>query len=261
VAFGSTSSELSLATGSGPAPPAAFTSGPFRLDVAGVQVEQIFGSRLEGFARISLLFSWEPRLEPIFLQMPMQDVTGTFAQGQIAAVNPQASPEVRLNIGGATAQLDVQLTRPQREAAKIDQLQGRLVVSVPGKKHKYEFKKFGSGRKQTEKYGDVKVTLEGSRRNGPVYEIRMFVEFTDAQGALESFRGWIVSNQAYLLDASDSRIENVGFQTYAASDNGVGVSYLFQINEDPDSYKLIYESPTSMSRQTINYILKDIPLP
>ncbi len=87
------------------------------------------------------------------------------------------------------------------------------------------------------------------------------VEFGEAQGALESFRGWILSNEAYLLDANEKRLENVGLNTYAIRPNGVGIAYLFQINANPDDYKLIYESPAAISKQTIAYELKDIELP
>jgi hypothetical protein len=91
--------------------------------------------------------------------------------------------------------------------------------------------------------------------------MRVMVEFGDAQGALESFRGWILSNEAYLLDANDKRLENVGLNTYSVRNNGVGIAYLFQINADPNDYKLIYESPAAISKQKITYELKDIELP
>jgi hypothetical protein len=164
-------------------------------------------------------------------------------------------------VGGSSAQIEIQMQRPDRQAPKLKSMEGQFVISVPGELHEYRFEKFGGGGRQTQKYGDVSVRLEGSRRNGPVYEMRLFVEFGDAAGALDSFRGWVMSNRAYLLDAQGGRLENVGFQTYAASSNGVGISYLFQINQDPNSYQLVYESPSSITRQTIQFRLEDIPLP
>lgn len=262
VGFATTENQLVLAPGYGSNPVAAFSTGPFRVDVVSVACQQNFGSQIEGQATINLLLSWEPRLEPLFMQVPMSELKGSLLDDSpVSAANPQAAPEVRLNVGGSSAQIEIQMQRPDRQAPKLKSLEGQFVISVPGELHEYRFEKFGGGGRQTQKYGDVSVRLEGSRRNGPVYEMRLFVEFGDAAGALDSFRGWVMSNRAYLLDSQGGRLENVGFQTYAASSNGVGISYLFQINQDPNSYQLIYESPSSITRQTIQFRLEDIPLP
>ncbi len=47
--------------------------------------------------------------------------------------------------------------------------------------------------------------------------MRILAEFKAAQGALDSFRGWILSNRAYLLDAKQNRLEYVGFESYSVS--------------------------------------------
>lgn len=268
VGFAATENRLALAPGYSENPVRPFTAGPFRVEMVSVACQQNFGSQIEGQATINLLFSWEPRLEPLFMQLPMVAYRGqpnpakeTGATKEIGATNPQASPEVRLNVGGSSAQVEVLMERPDRGSSELESLRGQFIVAIPGERHQYVFEKFGSGARQSQKYGDVSVTLEGSRRNGPVYEIRMFVEFGDAAGALDSFRGWVMSNRAYLSDAAGGRIENVGFQTYSASSNGVGMSYLFQINQDPNLYQLIYESPSAVTRQTVDFELKHIPLP
>ena len=135
------------------------------------------------------------------------------------------------------------------------------MFAVPSEKHKYIFKKFGNGARQSEKFGETTVTLEGARRNGKVFEMRMLVEFGNDQGALDSFRGWVLSNEAYLLDPKERRLENVGLQTYAVNSNGVGIAYLFQINGNPDEFQMVYESPSSITRQTVKYELQNIELP
>ena len=105
------------------------------------------------------------------------------------------------------------------------------------------------------------MTLEGARKNGKVFEMRVLVEIGNDQGALDSFRGWILSNEAYLLDPKERRMENVGLQTYVVTGNSVGIAYLFQINDNPDAFQLIYESPGAITRQTVKYELQDIELP
>ncbi len=260
-AFGTTEDKLVLSPGASGATE-AFQTGPFQVQAISVQTRRMFNSPLDGQLDLSFQLAWEPRLKPVFLEIPMATVKATTSDGNaLAASNEQAVLEVPLNLGGCTTQIDLQLARPDRSVAKLASLTGELVVAVPGERHEYIFAKFGNGARQTEKFGEVTVTLEGARRNGAVYEMRILASFGDAQGALESFRGWILSNQAYLLDANGKKMENVGLQTYAITPNAVGIAYLFQINADPDSFKLVYESPSTITKQRISYELKDIELP
>jgi hypothetical protein len=261
-AFGTTTGNLVLSPGGSDQMRDPSTSGPFRVDVVSVQTRRLFNTQYEGQLDLSLQLVWEPRLKPVFMQVPMASVAVSVdGEKELAALNEQAVPEVPLNLGSCSTQIDLQIERPDRSVQKIDSLKGEVVIAVPSDRHQYVFEKFGDGARKTEKFGDVAVTLEGSRHNGAVYEMRVMVEFGDSQGALESFRGWILSNEAYLLDANDKRLENVGLNTYAVRANGVGIAYLFQINSNPDDYKLIYESPAAISKQTVTYELKDIELP
>ncbi len=263
-AFGTTGNELVLAPGAADPStvPPIFTTGPFRIDVVSVKSTLPFNSPLGGQLDLSFAVTWEPRLRPVFMQLPMSTLAAELVGGgTLTASNPQAAPEVPLNLGGSSTQIDLQLQRPARSTTAISKLTGEFTIAVPSQRHEYVFEKFGNGARQSEKFGDVTVTLEGARRNGAVYEMRVFVEFGDSQGALDSFRGWILSNEAYLRDTRDTRILNVGLNTYAITPNAVGIAYLFQINGDPNDYKLIYESPAAMTKQTVKYELRDIELP
>jgi len=247
--------------GAGEMPKSYFT-GPFHIEVASIQSNLPFGSRLGGQLDLSLMVSWEPRLKPIFMQIPMASLQAASDDGKaLASSSPESAPEVPLNNGGCSTQIDLQLQRPPRAATKLIKLSGEFVFAVPGDKHKYIFKKFGNGARQSEKFGETTVTLEGARRNGKVFEMRVLVEIANDQGALDSFRGWILSNEAYLLDPKERRLENVGLQTYGVTSNSVGIAYLFQINGNPDEFQFVYESPGAITRQTVKYELQDIELP
>ncbi len=242
--------------------PKSYSTGPFRIDAASIQSSLPFNSRLGGQLDLSLIVSWEPRLKPIFMQLPMASLQATSNDGKVlASSSPEASAEVPLNNGGCSTQIDLQLQRPQRTATKLSKLSGEFVFAIPGDKHKYIFKKFGKGARQSEKFGETTVTLEGARPNGKVFEMRVLVEIGNDQGALDSFRGWILSNEAYMLDPKERRMENVGFQTYGVTSNSVGIAFLFQINGNPDEYQFIYESPGTITKQTVKYELQDIELP
>lgn len=264
-AFGTTGGDLVLAPGGqdGGSDYATFESGPFRVEPAFVQATKRFNAQIPGQLQVSLQVTWEPRLEPVFMQIPMSSVSAKVPDSDAAltATNPQAAPEIPLNYGGCTTQIDLQMARPDRGVEKLEELKGQFVIAVPGETHSYEFKKFGNGARQSQKYGDVSVTLEGARRNGKVYEMRVLIEFGNAQGALDSFRGFILSNQAYLKDKNGDRVENLGLNTYASSNSAVGIAYLFQINGDPNTFTLVYETPSSVTKQTVEYTLNDIELP
>lgn len=242
--------------------PLPTTNGPFHLRVLSAQTTLPFGSALPGQLDVSLQFSWEPRLKPIFVQLPMGKMKVVPSEGEpLSSTNPESAPEIPLNSSGCSTQIDLQFAKPPRSARKLEKISGEFVVAVPSEKHKFIFEKFGNGKRQSEKFGEVTVVLENARRNGSVYEIRILAEFKESQGALESFRGWILSNRAYLMDAKQNRIENVGFQTYAVTGDSVGVAFLFQINGDPNDFTLVYESPGMITRQTVRFELEDIELP
>lgn len=238
------------------------TNGPFHVRVLSAQTTLPFGSALPGQLDVSLQFSWEPRLKPVFVQLPMAKMKAFASEVEpLLSTNPDSAPEIPLNSSGCSTQIDLQFVKPPRSARKLEKITGEFVVAVPSEKHKFIFEKFGNGKRQSEKFGEVNVVLENARRNGSVYEIRIMAEFKESQGALESFRGWILSNRAYLMDAKQNRIENVGFQTYAVTGDSVGVAFLFQINGDPNDFTLVYESPGMITRQTVRFELEDIDLP
>lgn len=242
--------------------PLAYADGPFQVRALSAQTSLQFGGPATGLLDISLQVNWEPRLKPVFIQLPMATMKASVAEGgEIESANPAASPEIPINSSGSSAQVDLQFPRPPRSARKLDKLSGEFVVAVPSEKHKYIFEKFGNGKRQSEKFGEVTVTLENARRNGSVYEVRILAEFKESQGALDSFRGWILSNRAYLLDAKQNRVENVGLQTYAVTSDAVGVAFLFQINGDPNDFALVYESPGMITRQRVKFELENIDLP
>lgn len=237
-------------------------NGPFQVSVISTQASKQFYGRNDGQLDVSLQVAWEPRLKPIYLELPMSTMKLSVAgSDDLSSSNPEANPEIPVNTEGSAAQIDLQFARPPRSAEKIDKLTGEFIVAVPSEKHKYVFENFGNGKRQSEKFGEVTVTLESARRNGSVFEMRILAEFNAAQGALDSFRGWILSNRAYLLDAKQNRLENVGFNTYAVSGDSVGVAFLFQLNSDPNDYTLVYESPGMITRQNVKFELTDIDLP
>lgn len=242
--------------------PEPFFSGPFQVSAISTQTTKQFYGRTDGQLDISLQVAWEPRLKPIFIQLPTDTMKLSIAGSEeLSTTNPGANLDIPVSSEGAAAQIDLQFPRPPRTVGKIDKLKGEFVMAVPSEKHKYLFEKFGNGKRQSEKFGEVTVTMESARRNGSAFEIRILAEFKESQGALDSFRGWILSNRAYLVDSKQNRLENASMNTYAISGDSVGVAFLFLLTAEPDDYTLIYESPAMITRQNVKFELTDIDLP
>jgi hypothetical protein len=263
LSFGTTGKELVLVPG-GDAKEVGrgFNNGPFRIEPMFVQATLPLNSSGPAGLQVSLQVTWEPRLEPVFMQIPMSSVSATASEDtEVRAASPQSAPEIPLNYGGCTTQIDLQLQRPNRAEQILASLEGDFVIAVPGETRRFEFKSFTNGARQSESYGDLTVVLEGSRRNGRNYEVRLLVQFGNAQGALDSYRGWVMSNKAYVLDPGGRRLDDIGFNTYAMTNNAIGIAYQFSISGDPKKYTLVYEAPSTITKQTVHYQLADIPLP
>jgi hypothetical protein len=67
-----------------------------------------------------------------------------------------------------------------------------------------------------------------------------------------------------VLMPDGSRKEHLGYEVYRQTESGVGIGYLFDLGgagPPPAAAKLIYESPTSVRRNEVPFVLNGIPLP
>jgi hypothetical protein len=106
----------------------------------------------------------------------------------------------------------------------------------------------------------VTVGLERVQPNGDLYEIRFSVNIENADRALESHRQWIFHNPVYIIDAQGDRIPNLGYELYRQTESSVGLGYLFELDR-VDGATLMYESPTAVVKNRVEFVLHDIPLP
>ncbi len=120
-AFGSTEGELVLVPGGQPRNgPDMFTTGPFQVEALSVKSSVQFGSNLGGILELSLQVTWEPRLKPVFMKIPMANFAAKLSDTQsLSASNPQAAPEIPLNYGGCSTQVDLQFERPCAQLLRL----------------------------------------------------------------------------------------------------------------------------------------------
>ncbi|GAB5405460.1 MAG: hypothetical protein Aurels2KO_36910 [Aureliella sp.] len=235
-----------------------YLSGPFRVDPLSVRAQRTFTPGSPAQLEVNCNVSWEPKLKPTALTIPMANVVA-IASGdmQLQTTNPTARPTVALNSGGATTTITLLLSGTNREVPKLDSLTGELIFAIPGAVQKFEFDKLNSGARKTKKNAGVSVTLASFARNQRTYEARVLVVVEDAA----SVRRMLQSQEGYLVDSKDVRIENVGDFEFPGVAGSAGLAYLFGIRGDPADYKFVFEMPGGFSEARTTYQLKDIPLP
>src|SRR5690606_29960604 len=114
-----------------------------------------------------------------------------------------------------------------REMREIQNLAGKVMALIPGREVTFEFTNMADAENVPQRRAGVTVVLQTVRQNVDVQEVRILVQFDEASEALESHRGWIYNNQAYLLDAEGQRVEYSSFETTRQQPNEIGLSYKF----------------------------------
>ena len=136
-----------------------------------------------------------------------------------------------------------------------------LVALLPGSLQTFRFDELDAKEETKLKHGDLTIVLEPVGKSGEFAELQLSMLLNDPNGVFDSYRGWVLNKEAYVLDPNGKRLENQGFHTRRLADNEVGVTYLFEIPDDRKGYVFVYEIPGSVVKKTISLQMKNIPLP
>nr|WP_201724065.1 hypothetical protein [Rhodopirellula sp. SM50] len=234
-------------------------SGVYRIEPTAVSARRVFNQPGQSGLNLSMEITWQPGLTPIGLTIPVAQLSGKLDDGQ--SLKPQTTEntiDIAANSELAFSEFYLPLELPTESPTRIESLRGTIQSLLPGKRHTFELPLTEVGNNQN--VDAMTVELERVQRNGALYEIRFSVELKDADRALESHRQWIFQNPVYVRDAAGNRVENLGYELYRQTESGVGMGYLFEIDK-LEGAKLIYESPTSVVRNEVDFVLQDIMLP
>lgn len=237
-------------------------AGPFRLEATSVEARRDLRDPTQRSLRVTLEVCWEPRLRPITLDMPVADLKATGPDGEaIAVAGGEAMLSVAVQPNIAQAELDVLLDPPARSVAKLSSLSGKMHALVPGRMETFEFGELKTAKNVEQRRGGVTVMVESVQKNDEIYEVYMQVKFDEAANALESHRGWIFANDAYLLDAAGNKVEHAGFETTRQQPNAVGVAYKFVLDDGLGAHRFVYKTPAAIVKLPVEFALKEIELP
>jgi len=230
---------------------------PMRIDA----VRDLRNPSINGL-RLALKVEWEPRLQPITMSQPLATTTVLADDGSELSLDIQQrtlSAVVQSRI--PAVELVIPLELPTRNIEKIASLKGEIETLIPGRNEKFQFDKLIDAKDVEQKRAGVNVTVERVRPNGELFGIRIRVRFDKAANALESHRGWIFSNPAYILDADGEQVDNVSYETTLQGENEIGLEYFFLLEDGLKDCKFVYETPAAIVKKTIKYEVKDILLP
>jgi hypothetical protein len=235
--------------------------GPFRFQPVRIVAIREFRDPHGQSLRLLLSVAWEPRLKPIGLKQRMADLKAVDENGNPLAVD-DAQAELEVPAGKETAvELTLPLKLPPREVKQIASLKGKLLAMLPGKIETFSFENLTTAKNVEKRVAGVTVTLEQVRQNGSIWEVRLRVRFDEAGQALESHRGWILNNEAYLEGPDGKPIPYDNLELTGQGENEIGLAYGFVLDGPPQKHKFVYKTPGVIVVTGFDYEIQDLKLP
>jgi hypothetical protein len=237
-------------------------SGPFRLEVLEVQAQRNLRQPQQQSLRLRLEVAWEPRLRPIAMSQPVEDLEATTdTLSQLSVAQPEAQLDVEVPEGTQAAEIVLSFDLPPREVKRITSLRGKLRALVPGRQVKFRYDDVVNAAGKTQRRGGVQVTVDDVRKNNAIWEVHMRLGLDESNPALESHRGWAYQNKSYLVGKDGQPIDTAGIETTRQTPNEVGVAYLFDLPEGIEGLSWVYETPAAIIELPVEYEIRDIELP
>jgi hypothetical protein len=237
-------------------------SGLFRFEGAQIEAQRDLRNPANRSLRLTMEVSWEPRMTPIVLEQPLDQVSAMDENGNPLLIDGQQGKlEVAVQSNIASSNLILPLVLPDRSIKKIQSLSGTMTAMLPGRVETFQFADLAQAKNVEQKRAGVTIILEQVRKNLELYEVRVRVQFDKAANALESHRGWVYNNDAYLLDAAGQRVENAGLEATRQDINEVGLAYKFVLDNGLAGHTFVYKTPAAIVRMPVAYELKNIDLP
>jgi hypothetical protein len=234
--------------------------GVYRIEPTAVTSRRSLNQPELSGLNISVEISWEPRLTPIGLTIPIAQLQGSLNDG--SALTPQESGDtidIATNSDIAFSEFFMPMQLPAGQPEKIESISGTIRALLPGKRQAFELPL--AEQNCTRTLDAMTVQVESVRKNGPLHEIRIGIELQDADRSLESHRHWIFENEVYVKRKDGSRADHLGYEVYRQGESGVGIGYLFDLGDAISESSLIYQSPTAVVPSQVPFVIQDIALP
>ena len=237
-------------------------SGVFRFEPIRLESRRDLRNPSVNGLQLTVSVSWEPRVRPISLRQALDSLTITGNDDDSLTVNTsRGALTASTETGVSSVEMILPISLPSRDVKVIKTLNGTLTAMIPGSVETFVFDDLENARDVEIRNAGVIVTLERVRKNVKLFEVRVRVTYDEANNALESHRGWIFENEAYIEDSKGERVANIGLQSTRQDKNEAGVAYLFALPDGLKGCKFVYKTPALILNLPVKYELKNIQLP
>ncbi len=236
--------------------------GPYRL---ALQRLVITSDLRTGGSRASAEFelAWEPRLRPMLLALKAEGLTIEDDQGRKVAPEVEGeSLSTVLRPENPAASINLAMEAPKRDARSLKELTVRGEVTLPAGVKRFRFATLEKDD-QSQKQGDVTVTLESTEVDDNVWMVNLRLEMPAGGGALESYQQGLFNNRIWLQKSDGTRFEhNGGYSTTASGAGMIGFEYLFvDAPGKIGDWQLYYETPSRVAVVPVEFTFKELALP
>lgn len=240
----------------------AVYAGQFRLEVVRLDASRDLRNPMNNSLQLALDIAWEPRLRPIAIAIPFRDLKIVADEGMPLDLDEDGGePEVTPMANVSATEVIIPLKLPGRSVTKLRSIKGRMDVLAQSLVETFEFADLERLKESEQKRAGVNVVFEQMRRNQDVFEVRMRVSYDAASNALESHRGWILDNPAYLIDPFGAMVENAGVEVTRQQPDEIGLSYKFVVDGGLKGFRFIYKTAAALTKLPVEFELKDVELP
>ncbi|MEX0711271.1 MAG: hypothetical protein WD278_02910 [Pirellulales bacterium] len=237
-------------------------AGSFRIEATEFSAHRDLRDPNSHTMQLGIEAAWEPRLKPVVIIQPAGAIEAMTDAGEpLPIAGGDTEMEISVSPGATSADLFVNFELPDRGVKRIASLKGKLSVVLPGRIETFRFGNLEKAKKVERRKAGVTVVLDEARKNNEVWEVRVRVVFDKASGALESHRGWIFNNEAYLEAPNKETIASGSLETTRQTETDVGIAYLFDVPDGLKGYTFVYRTPAAIVTVPIEYELKDLELP
>ena len=240
----------------------------FRIAPVRVTKSRTFANPAVDSTKLFLHVSWEPRIQPVLMQLALKDVKAVDSAGwDISPENKDAVRTINLEGEGRFTELSLQLLPTSPEAKSIRSITGHFDTMLPARSESFRFSVVSASNDELplvySKAG-VDVILQALKTVDSRLVCDLKVHYKNAGRAFESHRGWVFKNPCVLVNAKGDSIKPSSRETIGQGQNSVTFRFDFDTAMDLTGdlgYSIKYFTPTLLVERRVPFTLSGIPLP
>ncbi|MCH2610762.1 MAG: hypothetical protein MK006_06810 [Pirellulales bacterium] len=240
----------------------------FRIAPVRVTKSRTFANPAVDSTKLFLHVSWEPRIQPVLMQLALKDVKAVDSAGRdISPENKDAVRTINLEGEGRFTELSLPLLPTSPEAKSIRSITGHFDTMLPARSESFRFSVVSASNDELplvySKAG-VDVILQALKTVDSRLVCDLKVHYKNAGRAFESHRGWVFKNPCVLVNAKGDSIKPSSRETIGQGQNFVSFRFEFDTAMDLKrdlGYSIKYFTPTLLVERRVPFTLSGIPLP